>query len=193
MAVSRRTRFEVLRRDGHTCRYCGASAPDVPLTVDHVIPEALGGSDEPNNLVTACQPCNAGKSSMAPDQALVEDVDATAMLYAKAINLAAELRRGEIAATVRQVEEFHALWENWGYNDSNGERQTVEMDAYWISTIERFLAAGLTVDDMEPLVVTAMRSKAFHDDKWRYFCKCCWNEISTRQEMALRLIEDGRV
>ena len=26
MAVSKRTRFEVLRRDSHTCRYCGQSA-----------------------------------------------------------------------------------------------------------------------------------------------------------------------
>lgn len=38
MAVSKRTRFEVLRRDDHTCRYCGQSAPDVKLTVDHVLP-----------------------------------------------------------------------------------------------------------------------------------------------------------
>jgi 5-methylcytosine-specific restriction endonuclease McrA len=29
--VSRRLRLEVLRRDGHTCRYCGAQAPDVKL------------------------------------------------------------------------------------------------------------------------------------------------------------------
>jgi 5-methylcytosine-specific restriction endonuclease McrA len=32
--IPRRLRFEILRRDGHTCRYCGAQAPDVPLTVD---------------------------------------------------------------------------------------------------------------------------------------------------------------
>ena len=34
MAVSQCTRFEVLRRDAHTCRYCGSSAPDVKLTVE---------------------------------------------------------------------------------------------------------------------------------------------------------------
>ena len=38
MAVSKRTRYEVLRRDNHACRYCGASAPDAKLTVDHVLP-----------------------------------------------------------------------------------------------------------------------------------------------------------
>lgn len=54
MAVSKRTRYEVLRRDNHTCRYCGGSAPDVRLTVDHVLPVTLGGSDDPSNLVAAC-------------------------------------------------------------------------------------------------------------------------------------------
>lgn len=63
MAVSKRLRYEVLRRDSHTCRYCGASAPDVLLRVDHVTPVALGGTDTPENLVTACDPCNSGKSS----------------------------------------------------------------------------------------------------------------------------------
>lgn len=28
MAVSKRTRYEVLRRDNHACRYCGARAPE---------------------------------------------------------------------------------------------------------------------------------------------------------------------
>ena len=85
MPISRRLRFEVLRRDGYTCRYCGARAPDVTLTVDHVVPTTLGGDDDPRNLVTACQPCNAGKSSIQPDAPLVADVDASALLFAKAI------------------------------------------------------------------------------------------------------------
>ncbi|MYR30536.1 MULTISPECIES: HNH endonuclease [unclassified Streptomyces] len=63
MAVSKRLRYEILRRDKHTCRYCGAHAPDVPLRVDHVLPVALGGSDHPSNLATSCDPCNNGKSS----------------------------------------------------------------------------------------------------------------------------------
>ncbi|MFF8482376.1 HNH endonuclease [Streptomyces antibioticus] len=63
MAVSKRLRYEIFRRDNHTCRYCGASAPNVPLRVDHVTPVALGGSDKPENLVTSCEPCNSGKSS----------------------------------------------------------------------------------------------------------------------------------
>lgn len=66
MPVTKRVRFEVLRRDNHTCHYCGARAPEV--AIDHVVPVALGGSDNPENLVAACAPCNSGKSSATPDQ-----------------------------------------------------------------------------------------------------------------------------
>lgn len=55
-------RFEVLKRDSFKCQYCGAAAPDVLLEVDHIKPVAGGGTDDIWNLVTACKPCNAGKS-----------------------------------------------------------------------------------------------------------------------------------
>lgn len=54
MSVSKRLRFEILRRDNHACRYCGATAAEGPLTIDHVLAVALGGTDEASNLVTAC-------------------------------------------------------------------------------------------------------------------------------------------
>lgn len=57
-----RNRFEILKRDGYRCRYCGRSGRDVVLEVDHVIAVANGGSDDADNLVTSCGDCNAGKS-----------------------------------------------------------------------------------------------------------------------------------
>jgi hypothetical protein len=62
-AVSKRTRFEVFKRDSFTCQYCGGAAPDVILQVDHIVPVAAGGSSGLTNLVTACVDCNSGKSS----------------------------------------------------------------------------------------------------------------------------------
>ena len=61
-------RFEVLKRDGFQCRYCGARAPDVMLEVDHIDPVSLGGSDDFLNLTTACQDCNRGKSNIPLDE-----------------------------------------------------------------------------------------------------------------------------
>lgn len=56
-----RARFDILARDNYTCRYCGRQAPSVVLHVDHVIPVVKGGTDDPDNLVTACYDCNEGK------------------------------------------------------------------------------------------------------------------------------------
>ena len=97
MAVSKRLRFEVLRRDNHACRYCGGSAPDVTLTVDHVVPVALGGSDDPSNLVAACRDCNSGKSSVPPDAVLVSDVSQDALRWARAMEQVTVIRQSERA------------------------------------------------------------------------------------------------
>ena len=62
MAVSVRTRFEIFKRDQFTCAYCGQSSPAVVLEVDHIVPVAAGGIDDPINLKTSCWECNRGKS-----------------------------------------------------------------------------------------------------------------------------------
>ena len=58
-------RREVLRRDRHTCQYCGSQKQ---LTLDHVIPRAQGGQHSWDNVVTACSPCNAKKGARTPLQ-----------------------------------------------------------------------------------------------------------------------------
>ena len=61
------TRKNILRRDSYKCSYCGRS--DLPLTIDHVIPKARGGSDSWENLVCACTSCNNKKGDRTPDEA----------------------------------------------------------------------------------------------------------------------------
>lgn len=59
--ISKSLRFEVFKRDGFRCRYCG-NTPDVAvLHVDHIIAVASGGTNDPVNLATSCAPCNLGK------------------------------------------------------------------------------------------------------------------------------------
>lgn len=74
MAVSKRKRFEVFKRDSFTCQYCGQSAPQVVLNCDHIEPKANGGKDEIINLITSCFACNAGKSDkrLADDSAVTK-------------------------------------------------------------------------------------------------------------------------
>ena len=61
--LSKSVRFEVFKRDSFTCQYCGKSAPDVVLEVDHIIPVSKGGDNDISNLITSCFECNRGKSN----------------------------------------------------------------------------------------------------------------------------------
>ena len=54
-------RFEILKRDNFTCKYCGRSSPSVILQVDHIVPFSKGGISVSENLVTSCFDCNIGK------------------------------------------------------------------------------------------------------------------------------------
>lgn len=191
--ISRRLRYEILRRDNHTCRYCGTSAPDAPLTVDHVIPRALGGGDDPTNLVTACRDCNAGKSSTSPDSTLVADVDAAALLFASAVERAAATRRADRDRIASIVEAFDKTWTKWGWDGEDGTRVTIDRDRGWQQSISRFVELGLDLSDLEQFTVIAMRSRVRNSEIWKFFCGCCWRELSDRQEDARRLIEDGKV
>ena len=57
----------VLRRDAHTCQYCGVKGKD--LTMDHVVPRSLGGASSWDNVVAACRRCNLKKGSRTPAEA----------------------------------------------------------------------------------------------------------------------------
>ena len=62
--LSKKTRFEVFKRDKFTCQYCGRMAPDVILEVDHIKPVAEGGTNKMINLITSCRDCNRGKGKV---------------------------------------------------------------------------------------------------------------------------------
>lgn len=56
-----KTRARIFERDDFTCRYCGTRGGD--LECDHIIPIARGGSNDDDNLCTACFPCNRDKGA----------------------------------------------------------------------------------------------------------------------------------
>lgn len=71
MSISNSLRFKIFTRDGFTCMYCGAQPPSVALEVDHVVAISRGGSDDPNNLLTACVDCNRAKSALNISEGLI--------------------------------------------------------------------------------------------------------------------------
>lgn len=80
--VSKRTRFEVFKRDMFSCQYCGKKSPDVVLHVDHIKPVSNGGKNTITNLITACQDCNLGKSNieLGDDAAIKKQANQTLAL-----------------------------------------------------------------------------------------------------------------
>jgi 5-methylcytosine-specific restriction endonuclease McrA len=56
---------EIFERDGFRCVYCGFDGSTFNgwafLQLDHFKPRSRGGTDDPENLVTACVICNQMK------------------------------------------------------------------------------------------------------------------------------------
>jgi hypothetical protein len=75
--VSKKLRFEVFKRDSFRCQYCGKSAPEVVLEIDHVTPVVDGGKSDILNLITSCNPCNAGKGKrpLSDSSAITKQMD----------------------------------------------------------------------------------------------------------------------
>lgn len=184
MAISKRLRYEILRRDNHACRYCGRSAPEVKLTIDHVVPKALGGDDVPSNLVAACTDCNGGKSSIQPDSAVVEDVQSDAIRWANAMAQVADIRRQEHNHVEEINSWFNMIWCGW--TDWRGDT----FPAYFGNSIIEFIDAGLVRSEIEELLGVAMRAKHVRgEDKWKYFCGCCWKRVQKNHEMAAQILK----
>lgn len=140
MTLTKRMRYEILRRDNHTCRYCGAAAPDVALTVDHVIPTALGGTDDATNLVTACRDCNAGKSASSPDAPLVAQVAEDALRWSRAIAAAAETMIERREVIWQYLDAIEAAWVQHGFG-LNGHYQAWR-PSDWQDSAERLALAS---------------------------------------------------
>lgn len=195
MAVSKRLRYEILRRDNHACRYCGATAPEVKLTVDHVLPTALGGDNDPTNLVTACAGCNSGKTSSSPDAALVADVSQDAIRWARAREIAARqmmIDGMDLSITADQCLDY---WKD-AWKSYLGWVPETPADAVY--SMETWLSRGLPSRDLCHLadkVVARYRStRTLSSYKvWVYYAGCCWTRLRELDDTTAKLIEAGEV
>lgn len=113
-AISKKTRFEVFKRDGFKCQYCGSAAPDVLLEIDHIQPVSMDGAHDILNFLTACKACNAGKSDR-----LLSDDSAVKKQQAQLQELQAR----------REQLEMMLQWRD-GLKDIQGEQIEVIVNAW---------------------------------------------------------------
>lgn len=62
--INKKIRFEIFKRDSFKCCYCGRSAPEILLEIDHINPVSKGGDNSILNLITSCFDCNRGKGAV---------------------------------------------------------------------------------------------------------------------------------
>lgn len=187
MAVTKRLRFEILRRDNHACRYCGATAPGVKLTVDHVIPEALGGTDEPSNLVAACSDCNSGKSSVPPDAPIVEQVAQDARRWAAALQVAVDIRATQREVRETYLQAFRTEWDAWQWG-SQPNPSKFPLPGDWRVSVARFHDLGLPLDEVRDCIESTHGSDCHPDRAFRYFAGCAWRALRQIQETAAEIV-----
>lgn len=149
--ISPKVRFEVFKRDRFTCRYCGRTTPQVILEIDHIVPVAEGGTNEVENLVTACYECNRGKGTVPLD----EIPEADENLHERTILLAErEVQLREYNEVMRQIRERQ-------------EREAVELIDYWceLTGIDKQRASDFYVPDYIKML-TFLQDIAAEDIKW---------------------------
>lgn len=140
MAVSKRLRFEILRRDGFRCYYCGTRGNETTngLTIDHVTPTALGGSDLPSNLVSACSDCNAGKSATSLDSETVAGLTVHS-------SAAADERRSAVEKAATTVDTEHTYLQDVLAAWRSHAPSYVQFPGDGFAIVDRWFADGIAL------------------------------------------------
>ena len=101
--IPRATRLYIFDRDRNTCDMCGESVTEKTRTVDHITPQALGGSNQVSNLRTAHRSCNSQKSDHLPTP-----VDIRPRAYDKAgepLQRVIEAEKGSFKNLTREIRQ----------------------------------------------------------------------------------------
>lgn len=170
-AISKKTRFEVFKRDGFVCQYCGAHPPSVILHVDHIQAVANGGLNEMDNYITACESCNLGKSARAlseipqslKDKAgLIAEREEQILGYQRVMN-SKRLRLDDEGTEVREVYEKF----NPGFTLSDSAMVSVK------TFIDR-IGMHKVINAMERAWTNPSIRR---NGEFKYFCGICWGII----------------
>ena len=174
--VSKRMRFEIFKRDGFECQYCGATPPGVLLHCDHIEPVSRGGKTEMDNLVTACEACNQGKSdillSVVP-QSLASRAAEVAEREAQIAGYQAILKdkRDRLGSDAQEVLElFCKFWGRDGIPRSH------------FVSIKNFVEK-LGLDECIGAVDLSLKMYSYNR-AFLYFCGICWRKIKERDGEA---------
>jgi hypothetical protein len=172
-AISKKLRFDVFKRDGFVCAYCGATPPSVLLQVDHIHPVAQGGSNDINNLITSCQPCNIGKGAKTLD------------LIPKSLAEKAK----EIKEKEAQILGFQKIFQA---KKSRIEKESLEIASIfqsdWLPNKQDFLSIKNFIEKIgffevaEAAEIASAKFSYSLSRSFKYFCGICINKSKELQK-----------
>lgn len=170
-ALSKKLRFDVFKRDGFVCAYCGATPPSVVLQVDHIHPVAEGGKNALDNLITSCQPCNIGKGvnlltnipiSLKEKASFVAEQEAQIKGFYKVM----KAQEDRVEAEMWDVAEIIKA----GSSESGMNRQ-------WCSSIRRFLKTLAFFEVKDSAEIASLKFPTGGRKTFLYFCGICHRKM----------------
>lgn len=170
-SIGKKLRFEIFKRDGFTCQYCGSHPPQVVLHIDHINPVVEGGDNSQDNLITSCESCNLGKGAR-----LLSDVPQS--LKDKA---------NEVKEREEQIKGYNAIMEEKSSRINNEAwiiAATIEGEV-WIEkygsmdllSIKKFLEKLSFHEVKEAAELAHAKIRYSSNKRFKYFCGICWSKI----------------
>jgi hypothetical protein len=177
MSISKMIRFEIFKRDGFKCCYCGRTPPQVILEIDHIDPKAGGGKDDINNLITSCFDCNRGKKDiplnkipqkLADNLEVLKEKEEQIREYRKFID---RIER-RIKRDIRKIDSIYSEnYPGWGFTDK-----------FKNFSIRKFLEKLPNHEVIESLYKAMSICGDDKDYAIKYFCGICWSKIREHQK-----------
>jgi hypothetical protein len=164
MPVTKRLRYEVLRRDNHACRYCGANAGK-----SSVAPDADLVADVDQDAVRWARAVRAAGELMALEM----------------VNM--NQRIGVLSEWWDDLADDAYPW-NPGALDP-----PADADDTLASFLSQGIPHAVIADMMEVTmrrVKLRDGRRVYPSDAWRYFCGCCRNKLRDLQDSAQALLKE---
>lgn len=168
-------RFDVFKRDGFKCMYCGKVPPSAVLEVDHITPVCKGGKNRMDNLVTACFECNRGKAgvelsvvpeSLAEKAARIKESESQLKAFRRIIDKQRQRIEEDAWAVIRAL---------YGELTDSISKKTFQ-------TVMTFIGKLPYESVMYAADVASTKFPWNESRRLKYFCGICWIMIKGNRE-----------
>lgn len=169
--LSKMIRFEVFKRDYFTCQYCSRKSPEVLLEIDHIVPVSENGTNEIDNLLTACFDCNRGKSNKSLNSISPSLEEKVFMMREKKIQYDQFIKLQE--SLLNQNENLIDMVEKV-YTSCY---KKYEFNERFRLSVKKFIKK-LGVDEViEAMEISCSKKGLNQNSTLTYFCGICWTKI----------------